>query len=75
MSMVQPPQLKPQDSVAPPTKGKGVVTEDDDVIPKIKSSHLDLDDIPVELLPTHQEKIMKQVSEVLTQRVIFRIIM
>ena len=41
----------------------GVVNavEDDDVIPNIKSSHLDLDDIPMELLPTHQEKIMKQV--------------
>lgn len=36
-------------------------TEEDDVIPKITSSHLNLDDIPIELLPTHQEKIMKQV--------------
>ena len=34
----------------------------DDVIPKIKSSHLNLDDVPVELLKTHQEKILKQVS-------------
>ena len=35
--------------------------EDEDAIPAIKSSHLNLDDIPMELLPTHQEKIMKQV--------------
>lgn len=41
--------------------GGSNAVEEDDVIPKIKSSHLDLDDIPVELLPTHQEKIMKQV--------------
>ena len=38
--------------------------EEDDVIPKIKSSHLNLDDIPMELLPTHQEKIMKQVLHI-----------
>lgn len=37
--------------------------EDEDAIPAIKSSHLDLDDIPMELLPTHQEKIMKQVCQ------------
>lgn len=41
--------------------GVADTVEDDDVIPKIKSSHLNLDDIPMELLPTHQEKIMKQV--------------
>ena len=35
--------------------------EDEDALPAIKSSHLDLDDIPMELLPTHQGKIMKQV--------------
>lgn len=62
-----PPEKKPrlEDDAAAPTslvdKGTGVpnAAEDDDV--KIRSSHLNLDDIPVELLPTHQEKIMKQV--------------
>lgn len=65
-----PPEKKPrleEDAAAStsPSVDKGVgvpnAAEDDDVIPKIKSSHLNLDDIPVELLPTHQEKIMKQV--------------
>ena len=41
--------------------GATLLAEDEDGIPAIKSSHLDLDDIPMELLPTHQEKIMKQV--------------
>ena len=36
--------------------------EEDDVIPNFKSSHLNLDDVPLELLPKHQEKIMKQVG-------------
>ena len=47
-------------SSAETTKTVGVATEED-VVLNITSSHLDLDDIPMELLPTHQEKIMKQV--------------
>ena len=64
-----PPEKKPkvkEDATAATSLvnedvGVADVAEDDDVIPKIKSYHLNLDDIPVELLPTHQEKIMKQV--------------
>lgn len=65
--LVQPPpqkKAKLEDNKALSVhkeRGMANTTEDDDVIPKIKSSHLDLDDVPVELLPTHQEKIMKQV--------------
>ena len=36
--------------------------EEEEGLPAIKKSHLNLDDIPMELLPTHQERIMKQVS-------------
>ena len=51
-------------SLVPDKVGVANAVEDDDVIPDIKSYHLDLDDIPMELLPTHQEKIMKQVLAV-----------
>lgn len=62
-----PPEKKPrleEDAAAPTSlvdKGEGFpnAAEDDDI--KIRSSHLNLDDIPVELLSTHQEKIMIQV--------------
>ena len=50
-----------EESAGDSKPGPITAQEDDDVIPKIKSSHLDLDDIPLELLPKHQEKIMKQV--------------
>ena len=69
-----PPEKKPKlddtttaaasSSLAHEEVGVVNAVEEDDTIPKIKSSHLNLDDIPMELLPTHQEKIMKQVSAI-----------
>ena len=54
--------------------GATSLAEDEDGIPAIKSSHLDLDDIPMELLPIHQEKIMKQVCIIVYRTIVVYIV-
>ena len=61
-----PPKQEQREKQETTKEAKKADIDDVHVIPKIKSSHLNLDDVPVELLKTHQEKILKQVSFLLS---------